>query len=105
MLEAVKVRVKRLGQVLRRVARRSGTLRQIHRRLVGKRQQARFEISELHARLGGARDVNPGNMIWIFGSGRNRWSAGSSAISIPGPRRRTCVRRTSSWGTRSAKDG
>jgi len=71
MLEAVKVRVKRLGQVLRRVARRSGTLRQIHRRLVGKRQQARFEISELHARLGGARDVNPGNMIWIFGSGRS----------------------------------
>jgi hypothetical protein len=71
MLEAVKVRAKRLGQVLRRVARRSGMLRQIHRRLVGQRQQARFEISELRARLGGARDVNPGNMIWIFGSGRS----------------------------------
>src|SRR5215211_2262340 len=71
MLEAVKVRAKRLGQVLRRVARRSGMLRQIHRRLVGQRQQARFEISELRARLGGTRDVNPGNMIWIFGSGRS----------------------------------
>jgi hypothetical protein len=71
VLEALKVRAKRLGRVLRRVAKRSRTLRQIHHRLVGKRQQARFEISELRARLGGARDVNPENMIWIFGSGRS----------------------------------
>jgi len=71
VLEAVKVRAKRLGQVLRRVAKRSRVLRRIHHRLVGKRRQARFEISELRARLGGARDVRPENMIWIFGSGRS----------------------------------
>jgi hypothetical protein len=71
VLEAVKVRAKRLGQVSRRVAKRSRMLRRIHRRLVGRRQRVRFEISELRARLGGARDVRPENMIWIFGSGRS----------------------------------
>jgi Sulfotransferase family len=74
VLEAVKVRARKLGRVLRRVAKRSRTLRRIHHRLVGKRQQARFEISELRARLagnGGASDVKPENMIWIFGSGRS----------------------------------
>jgi hypothetical protein len=71
VLEAVKVRVERLGRVLRRVAKRSRTLRRIHHRLAGRLRQARFEISELRARRSGARDVNPENMIWIFGSGRS----------------------------------
>jgi len=72
VLEAVKVRMKKLGRDLRRVAKRSRTLRQIHHRLVGKRQQASFEIAELRARrAGSASNVVPENMIWIFGSGRS----------------------------------
>jgi hypothetical protein len=74
VLEAVKVRAKKLGRVLRRVAKRSRMLGQIHHRLVSKRQQVRFEVAELRTRLAGdsgASDVNPENMIWIFGSGRS----------------------------------
>ncbi len=42
--------------------------------MMGRRQQIHLEISGLRARLAGdasASDVNPGNMIWIFGSGRS----------------------------------
>jgi hypothetical protein len=74
VLEAVKVRAKKLGRVLRRVAKRSRMLRQIHHRLMSRHQRVRFEVAELRTRLAGnsgASDVNPENMIWIFGSGRS----------------------------------
>jgi hypothetical protein len=71
MLE--KVRARKLWRALCRAAKRNPRLRRIHHRLVGKCQQVRFEITGLHTRLpgDGACDVNPENMIWIFGSGRS----------------------------------
>src|SRR5215211_2083570 len=73
MLEVVKVRANWLRRRLRRVAKRSRMLRQIHHLLVSGDQRVRFEISELRTRESSSRGdgVKPENMIWIFGSGRS----------------------------------
>jgi Sulfotransferase family len=73
MLEALKVRAKKLSRRLRRVAKRSRILGQTHHLLVDGRQRVRFEVAELRARESGSRrgGVYPENMIWIFGSGRS----------------------------------
>src|SRR5215218_9104284 len=73
MLEVVKVRANWLRRRLRRVAKRSRMLRQIHHLLVSGDQRVRFEIFELRTRESSSRGdgVKPENMIWIFGSGRS----------------------------------
>ena len=76
MLEFLKDRAEAFARQLRRTAKKSRTLRQVHHRLTGRRQQVSLEIAGLRARLtgnhGGREDgVNPENMIWIFGSGRS----------------------------------
>jgi hypothetical protein len=75
VLEAVKTRVAGHARALRRVAKRSRTLRRINDRLTGRRQQIHLELAGLRARLageGGVRAaVKPENMVWIFGSGRS----------------------------------
>jgi hypothetical protein len=75
MLEATRTRVKGSVRALRRVAKRSRTLRRIKGRLKGRRQQIQFELAGLRARLAGdgtdSGAVKPENMVWIFGSGRS----------------------------------
>jgi hypothetical protein len=75
MLEATRTRVKGSVLALRRVAKRSRTLRRIKGRLKGRRQQIQFELAGLRARLAGdgtdSGAVKPENMVWIFGSGRS----------------------------------
>jgi hypothetical protein len=60
---------------LRRVAKRSRTLRRIKGRLTGRRQQINLELVRLRARVAGEHTgraaLNPENMVWIFGSGRS----------------------------------
>jgi hypothetical protein len=76
VLDLLKRRAEDLARLLRRMAKRSRSLRRIRRRLAGGRQRASLEIAGLRARLTGSGgawegDVNPWNMIWIFGSGRS----------------------------------
>jgi hypothetical protein len=74
MLEATRTRVEGSVRALRRVAKRSRTLRRIKGRLTGRRQQIHLELAGLRARLagnGGSTAVEPENMVWIFGSGRS----------------------------------
>jgi hypothetical protein len=143
VLEAARTRIEGSVRALRRVAKRSRTLRRIKGRLTGRRQQIHLELVRLRARIAGEHTgraaVNPENMVWIFGSGRSgsTWlrsmmgemsshrvweepyvgalfgelsgrsptSERSSASSMPGPRRRTCAPRASSWVSLSAKGG
>jgi hypothetical protein len=74
-LEAARARVDGPVRALRRLAKRSRTLRQIKGRLKGRRQQIQLELAGLRARLAGESGpraaVNPENMVWIFGSGRS----------------------------------
>jgi hypothetical protein len=74
-LEAAKARVDGAVRALRRLAKRSRTLRRVKGSLKGRRQQAYLELAGLRARLageGGPRTtVNPEKMVWIFGSGRS----------------------------------
>src|SRR5829696_7956331 len=75
ILEATRTRVKGSLRALRRVAKRSRTLRRIKSRLTGRRQQIQLELAGLRARLAGEDGVRiavkPENMVWIFGSGRS----------------------------------
>jgi hypothetical protein len=76
VLDLLKDRADAFARLLRRTARKSWRLRQVHDRLTGLRQQVSLEVSGLRARLIGARGapengVHPENMIWIFGSGRS----------------------------------
>jgi hypothetical protein len=75
MFEAAKVRARELGRTLRRTARRSRTLKQGYRWLTGKYREVLPEVVGLRARLGGrdarSAGANPGNIVWIFGSGRS----------------------------------
>jgi hypothetical protein len=74
-LEAARARVDGAVRALRRLAKRSRTLRRIKGLLKGRRQQAHLELAGLRARLageGGPRTtINPERMVWIFGSGRS----------------------------------
>ena len=74
MIEAVKARLAGPARAVRRVAKRSRTLRRIKGRLAGGRQQLHLELAGLRARLAGndaVSGVNPEKMVWIFGSGRS----------------------------------
>jgi hypothetical protein len=74
-LEAARTRVDGAVRALRRLAKRSRTLRRIKVRLRGRRRQAHLELAGLRARLAGEggphTTVNPEKMVWIFGSGRS----------------------------------
>ena len=63
------------ARALRRLAKRSRTLRRIKGSLKGRRQQAHLELAGLRAKLAGESGprtaVNPEKMVWIFGSGRS----------------------------------
>ena len=76
VLDPLKDRAEAFRRLLRRTAKKSRRLRQVHHRLAGRRQQVRLEISGLRARLTGKRGtpengMNPENRIWVFGSGRS----------------------------------
>ena len=79
---------RKLERVLRRVVRRNQALKPIGHMLIGKRYQARLEITEFREKLGAkiagsgsfqrSSTVKPENMIWVFGMGRsgNTWLSG-----------------------------
>ena len=75
MLEGLRARALRLGQALRRAGKRSRTLTRVYLRLAGERERAYLELGRLRSRLAGEGkrrgSVDPGRMIWIFGSGRS----------------------------------
>jgi hypothetical protein len=74
-LEAARAQGDRAVRALRRLAKRSRTLRRIKGSLKGRRQQAHLELAGLRAKLAGESGpraaVNPEKMVWIFGSGRS----------------------------------
>jgi hypothetical protein len=77
-----------LERASRRMVRRNQTLKPIGHWLLGKRYQAYLEIARLREKLGAkiagngsvrrSGNVNPENMVWIFGMGRsgNTWLSG-----------------------------
>src|SRR3712207_2823864 len=75
MFEDAKVRARELGRALRRTAGRSRTLKRGYLWLRNKYGEVSPEVVRLRTRLGegDARDAgpNPGNIVWIFGSGRS----------------------------------
>ena len=75
VLETVKTRAAGPARALRRVAKKSRTLRRAKGLLVGRRRQILLELAGLRARLAGEgavrAAVKPENMVWIFGSGRS----------------------------------
>jgi hypothetical protein len=73
MLEGLKARARGLGRAVRSVGKRNRTLVRIYSTLVGQRERAYFELGRLRSRVAGkgVRDIDPGMMVWIFGSGRS----------------------------------
>ncbi len=75
MLEGLRARALGLGRALRRAGKRSRTLTRAYGRLVGERERVYLELGRLRSRLAGegkrSGGVDPGTMIWIFGSGRS----------------------------------
>ena len=75
MSESTRVRARKLGRALRRAVGRSRTLKHSYRWLRASYQEISLESAAWRARIGRkhARDtgVTPGNMVWIFGSGRS----------------------------------
>ena len=59
---------------MRRAAKKNRTLIRVYGRLIGERERAYLELGRLRSRLGAKSvraGVDPGRMIWIFGSGRS----------------------------------
>lgn len=75
MLGYARVRVRGLGQTLRRVAKRSPLIVKVYRRVADQSQRVRLGVDRVRGKLagdaGGGRGANPRNMVWIFGSGRS----------------------------------
>ena len=81
MIRQTAEQLRNLRRSLRRAARKSRLLRWAYRRLYSGSQKIYLETVRSWKRLAGsgasrddgarASDVNPGNMIWIFGSGRS----------------------------------
>ncbi|HET7271366.1 MAG TPA: sulfotransferase [Rubrobacter sp.] len=75
MLESLRARARGLGRALRRAGKRNRTLIRIYGRLLGERERAYLELGRLRSRLAGESvrtgGVDPGRMVWIFGSGRS----------------------------------
>lgn len=73
MLESLMARALGLGRAVRSAGKRSRTLTRIYSRLIGERERAYLELGRLRSRVAGrdARDIDPGRMVWIFGSGRS----------------------------------
>ena len=73
MLESLRTRARGLGRAARSAGKSSRTLTRIYSTLVGQRERAYLELGRLRSRVAGrgVRDVDPGMMVWIFGSGRS----------------------------------
>jgi hypothetical protein len=75
MNEGLKERARQLGRDLRRAGKRNRTLVRLYEGLSGQRQRVYLELGHLRSRLAGstagAAGVDPGRMVWIFGSGRS----------------------------------
>jgi hypothetical protein len=73
MLEGLRARALGLGRAVRSAGKRSRTLVGIYGRLMGQRERAYFELGRLRSRMAGecVGAVEPGRMVWIFGSGRS----------------------------------
>ncbi len=73
MLEGLKAHFTRLGRAARSAGKRSSTLTRIYSRLIGERERAYLELGRLRTRVAGqgSSSVDPGRMVWIFGSGRS----------------------------------
>jgi hypothetical protein len=67
MLEGLRAHAQGLGRAVRSVGKRSRTLTRIYSKLVGQRERAYLELG----RLGSRKSIDPGRMVWIFGSGRS----------------------------------
>ncbi len=75
-IEAVKDRAAATALALRRVAKKSRTLRRARALTAGRGRQVQLELARARAALAGEGSgtrsaVDPANMIWIFGSGRS----------------------------------
>jgi hypothetical protein len=67
MLEGLRAHAQGLVRAVRSVGKRSRTLTRIYSKLVGQRERAYLELG----RLGSRESIDPGRMVWIFGSGRS----------------------------------
>lgn len=59
---------------MRRAAKKNRTLTRVYGRLIGERERAYLEMGRLRSRLGAKSvraGIDPGRMVWIFGSGRS----------------------------------
>ena len=68
MLEGLKARAQGLGRAVRSAGKRSRTLTRIYSALIGQRERAYLELGRLRSKGTG---IDPGRMVWIFGSGRS----------------------------------
>src|SRR5918994_2555806 len=67
MLEGLKARAQGLERAVRSVGKRSRTLTRLYSTLIGQRERAYLELGRLRSR----ESIDPGRMVWIFGSGRS----------------------------------
>jgi hypothetical protein len=67
MLESLKARAEGIGRAVRSAGKRSRTLTRIYATLVGQRERAYLALGRSRSREG----IEPGRMVWIFGSGRS----------------------------------
>ena len=67
MFEGLRARLQGLGRALRSAGKRSRTLTRIYSDLIGQRERAYLELGRLRSGEG----IDPGKMVWIFGSGRS----------------------------------
>jgi hypothetical protein len=67
MLESLRARALGLWQAARSAGKRSRTLTLIYSTLIGQRERVYVELGRLRSREG----IDPGRMVWIFGSGRS----------------------------------
>jgi hypothetical protein len=67
MLEGLRARAERIGRAVRSAGKRSRTLTRIYGTLVGQRERAYLALGRSRSREG----IEPGRMVWIFGSGRS----------------------------------
>ena len=67
MLEGLKARALGLGRSARSVGKRSRTLTRLYSTIVGQRERAYLRLVRSRSREG----IDPGKMVWIFGSGRS----------------------------------
>ena len=67
MFEGLKAGARRIGRDVRSAGKRSRTLTRIYSALIGQRERAYLELGRWRSRDG----IDPGRMVWIFGSGRS----------------------------------